>query len=75
MKDFICTFNFEDESPMVDSALQVVMRRIWSEPVTENEVKEEEAMKRALACYKLAIEGDDAEDDNEELRHLEITET
>ena len=51
------------------------MRRIWSEPVTENKVGEEEAMKHALACYKLEIEGNDAESDDEELRHLEITET
>ena len=75
MKEFIFTFNFEAESPMVDNALQVVMRRIWSEPVAENEVEEEEAMKQALACYKLAIEGNDVESDDEELQHIEITET
>jgi len=28
MKQFICTFSFEAESPTVDNALQVVMRRI-----------------------------------------------
>lgn len=74
MKEFICTFNFEAETPTVDNALQVVMRRIWSDPVAENEVEEEEAMKQDLACYKLAIEGNDAESDDEELRHLEIIE-
>jgi len=32
-------------------------------------------MKQALDCYKLALEGGDAESDDEELRHIEITET
>lgn len=36
IKQFVCTFSFEAESPTVDNALQVVMRRIWSEPVAEN---------------------------------------
>jgi len=32
-------------------------------------------MKKALACYKLDIEGGDDENDDEELRHLDIIET
>jgi len=75
MREFIYTFDYETKSPIVDSALQVVMRRIWSDPIRENEVEEEKAMREALACYKLALEGGDAESDDEELRHIEITET
>ena len=75
MKQFIYTFSFEAESPTVDNALQVVMRRIWSEPVAENETEEDEEMKQALACYKLAIEGGDGESDDEELQKLDIIET
>lgn len=75
MKEFICKLNFEAESPTVDSALQVVMRRIWSDIAAENEAGEEEAMKHALAYYKLAIEGNDVESDDQELRHLDIIET
>jgi len=44
MKKFICTFRFEDESPNVDNSLQVVMRRIWSEPVIATESEGEEEM-------------------------------
>ena len=75
LREFICTFYCEAEDPAVDNALQVVMRRIRREPVKENEVEEEEGMKQALTCYKLTLEGGDAESDDEELRNLEITET
>lgn len=75
MREFICNFNCENENTTVYSALKLVMRRILSEPIKENEVEEEKAMKQALACYKLALEGGNAESDDEELRHIEITET
>lgn len=55
MKQFIYTFSFEAEIPTMDNTLQVVMRRIWSEPIAENEPEEDEEMKHALACYKLEI--------------------
>lgn len=45
MKEFICTFDYEAEQPRVDSALQIVMRIIWSEPIQVTEAKEEQAMK------------------------------
>ena len=75
MKQFICTFSFEVESPTMDNALEVVMRRIWSEPVEAKESEGDKEMQHALACYKLAIEGGDEESDDEELRHLDIEET
>jgi len=39
------------------------------------EVEEEKMVKQAMACYKLAIEEGGTEDNNEELRHIEITMT
>jgi len=75
MKHLICNFSFEAESPTMDNALQEVMRRILSEPVEENEPKEDKEMKHTLACYKLALEGGDGESDDENPRHLDIAET
>jgi len=77
LKEFICTFDGETDRqfPAIDSALQVVMRMIWSEPIKKHEVEEEKMVKQAMVCYKLAIEEGDAEDHNEELHHIEIPET
>lgn len=75
MKQFICTFRFEAEIPTMDNALQVVMRRIWSELTSAKESKGDEEMQHDLARYKLAMEGGDGESNGEELRHLNIADT
>jgi len=51
------------------------MRRILSELVEESKSERDEEMDYALACYKLALEGDDDESDDEDPRYLDIAET
>jgi len=69
---FIFTFSFEDESPTIDNALQVVKEKIMTELA---KFDWDEQMEYALACYKLATDGGNGESDEEDPRHLDIVET
>jgi len=70
IRHFVATFNFEDDSSPIDTALQIIRGKVFIEPTTY-----EEELEHALACYNLAMDGGDGESDEEDLRHLDIEET
>ena len=64
IKHFITTFSFEDDSPSMDAALQIIKIKLFEE-ITITEEKQPEwdvQMEYALACYNLAMDGGDDED-------------
>ena len=81
IKHFITTFSFEDDIPSIGKVLQVIKRKVFEEiTLPEEEQPEWDVhMQYALACYNLAMDDGDGEDNeetkDEDSRNIDIPET